>query len=1091
MRAEFYGCILSDRYQVLGRVVHVDFVKEQLETKKKVNFGDSQEQTNGIELAVMADTIHVKGDIKMRGTKKLTMFSRKLSFVKGSRLDLRAPDRPQNFKNLEPGADGKDGNHGANGTIVEISAHTVVGYINIITNGGNGNKGQNGADGRKGADSMAKVLDKTQSDCNARAKRNDKGKVTGCTENITGTPGAKGGNGGDGGYAGKSGNGGNAGRQTIYLTRLLGNIELKTCRGTGGQATKNGVGGEGGQGGLGGRGIKCKYSRRCKIVGLACKADGQTEASRGRTGNKGRNGQTPVSAGSNGKVADSFLQKLNLDRSQKDKYPVVLIKVMTRYAEDLVWVNNTRNAQAVFEFIADLAIGRDDDLRKFAKRRLGFLNKKGFDRFGNNKLFAPLMKWETFKEQLVQIKDNAQSYENAYNGIRASVERQEGIKQVLQALPLPAKNQVHKEKERLVEARRIALSEKRAYGQAITELEASMKSSLEEILVQLPDVHQTAQFNKIDLFVVLQALVGFVTGTTERDSLALLGTALKVIGHFASKCKTGSLQDNKDKLEKWLMFGKEYAALNDSSDLDFDKIDVGSVPEVMKTNLEMNKEALTTDLVCMIEERSLPRNLAKFREQIERFFMAGGARIDLIAKVIDLDNAVGGYNFDIPNLEQTSNEIESLRNSGDLDSPIAENIQQMFLDDLLTSYQQMETSFTQNLYQFYKGFEFRSLWKVGDTLVDFQRRASEAARGNEQLRGVLELTNALQEIDSIESKGRKCFTRFKYSTNTHKWSFNSVEHATLFDNLHRGKATFTIEVSDNCKSCYNVRLLKMYVELYGKETQRENNFPATVYLRLRHMSASFFRDGYGKMREFRQQNMDVWRKFEFDRFAITDTAKCQAEKKKGNKDSLFCLERDDVRFQAMCCHYLSDSPCQDVLLGAEECQSPFGSYELTIPVDEDVDCRPDGSQLTNKNCKDFDKSVYTNMNVWTHYLYWSDRYPTGPNDEKCAGHSRAKSKISVSREANIDESDQHVALELFEDPNAPLRDARGITNERNRLCYTLVVPYNITLELGRVEDGCVTLTDGDKSFNGDIEYVPMKWFETPSVVSLSPGITNV
>ena len=78
------------------------------------------------------------------------------------------------------------------------------------------------------------------------------------------------------------------------------------------------------------------------------------------------------------------------------------------------------------------------------------------------------MKWETFKEQLVQIKDNAQSYENAYNGIRASVERQEGIKQVLQALPLPTKIQVHKEKERLVEARRIALSEKRAYVQVRT-----------------------------------------------------------------------------------------------------------------------------------------------------------------------------------------------------------------------------------------------------------------------------------------------------------------------------------------------------------------------------------------------------------------------------------------------------------------------------------------------------------------------------------------------------------------------------------------------------------------------------------------------
>ena len=92
----------------------------------------------------------------------------------------------------------------------------------------------------------------------------------------------------------------------------------------------------------------------------------------------------------------------------------------------------------------------------------------------------------------------------------------------------------------------------------------------------------------------------------------------------------------------------------------------------------------------------------------------------------------------------------------------------MFLDDLLTSYQQMETSFTQNLYQFYKGFEFRSLWNVEDTLLGYQRRASEAAQGTGQLRGVLELTNALQEIETIERKGQQCFTRFRYTTNTNK-----------------------------------------------------------------------------------------------------------------------------------------------------------------------------------------------------------------------------------------------------------------------------------------------------------------------------------
>lgn len=78
----------------------------------------------------------------------------------------------------------------------------------------------------------------------------------------------------------------------------------------------------------------------------------------------------------------------------------------------------------------------------------------------------------------------------------------------------------------------------------------------------------------------------------------------------------------------------------------------------------MNKEGLAADLVCMVEERSLPRNVAKFQEQIERFFIAGAARIDLIAKVIDIDNQIGGYNFDIPNLQETANELQSLKNIG-------------------------------------------------------------------------------------------------------------------------------------------------------------------------------------------------------------------------------------------------------------------------------------------------------------------------------------------------------------------------------------------------------------------------------------------
>ena len=66
---------------------------------------------------------------------------------------------------------------------------------------------------------------------------------------------------------------------------------------------------------------------------------------------------------------------------------------------------------------------------------------------------------------------------------------------------------------------------------------------------------------------------------------------------------------------------------------------------------------------------------------------------------------------------------------------------------------------------------------------------------------------------------------------------------------------------------------------------------------------------------------------------------------------------NDDRWQPMCCHYLSDSPCTDSLLGAEECRSPFGTYELSMPIDENASCDPNVAGITDKNCKDFNVSI--------------------------------------------------------------------------------------------------------------------------------------
>ena len=103
----------------------------------------------------------------------------------------------------------------------------------------------------------------------------------------------------------------------------------------------------------------------------------------------------------------------------------------------------------------------------------------------------------------------------------------------------------------------------------------------------------------------------------------------------------------------------------------------------------------------------------------------------------------------------------------------------MFLDDLLTSYQQIQTSFAKQLYKLYKGFEFRSLWNVDDQLSKHQRRAVEAARGTGKLLGVAELSNALKEINQIQNKARKCFTKFRYAVNVAKWSFDNVKNKAV------------------------------------------------------------------------------------------------------------------------------------------------------------------------------------------------------------------------------------------------------------------------------------------------------------------------
>ena len=72
--------------------------------------------------------------------------------------------------------------------------------------------------------------------------------------------------------------------------------------------------------------------------------------------------------------------------------------------------------------------------------------------------------------------------------------------------------------------------------------------------------------------------------------------------------------------------------------------------------------------------------------------------------------------------------------------------------------------------------------------------------------------------------------------------------------------------------------------------------------------------------------------------------------------TLYCLTEEDSRWHEMCNHQLNNrgSSNQDRLMGMEECKSPFGIYELKIPVDNTLEC--DDDRITHTNCKDLEVS---------------------------------------------------------------------------------------------------------------------------------------
>ena len=114
-----------------------------------------------------------------------------------------------------------------------------------------------------------------------------------------------------------------------------------------------------------------------------------------------------------------------------------------------------------------------------------------------------------------------------------------------------------------------------------------MNAIIEQVETMLPAALEAATFHKGDFLAILQGVTGFISSIAtlnpmELDPFGAIDSAIGIADSQQGKECLKTLSGYQNSLKKWLTFGKNYKPLEDSSDLDFDQVDVDSVPDIMQ-----------------------------------------------------------------------------------------------------------------------------------------------------------------------------------------------------------------------------------------------------------------------------------------------------------------------------------------------------------------------------------------------------------------------------------------------------------------------------------------------------------------------------
>jgi len=957
----------SSAIDILGREIHFSTVMQLLQ--EHTDFTSDYETDRSIlnaRLQIRGDTVYIdESDMDfIRGMKKISVFAREL-LVKDSTVNFMAPTACQNADCSTGPQQGEDGKSGLSSPSVDINVQKVLAQdLNIVgvgADGLNGGIGSNGADGANG--NNAKDLSEGETcgkDCGGYW---DSQKWYGRT-GENGQPGQ------DGGEAGAPGSGGSASDIVMNTEQVSGSVTLQLKSGKGGDAQPHGYGGKGGDGGQGGCGYYC-YQNGIWWCDAQKKCDSSYRGPDGQDGAPGKDGfegrVVPLPQGEQGSVGNA---EVNVVSSLKREFKGQddLVDVMMRYGETCFQRNDNAEALEVFSFIKSITES-DSAIHQQVSLSIDMINQ-GYDYYGHSSDYATDLDWTYYQDRNDVLLETGKNIEDAFNAIQGQVNDIVGVSSAIQDVATIA---ISAQQDVLEHNVQMLKDQKNLYVKAVRQLEATMEI---EIIMANVLCRTGIKIDEIkdSISSLLGGIAGFVRGIVALTTGEAFTRSNSVLDRLRrDDCPIPEVEKSTKSLQDNLDFGYLYERTS-PEELDFSTMPVSAIPAIMLNDLAKNKDDLTEELKCLFVE---PSNAAS--EQLEtvinNFFRDAALRVYLLNQILEIDVQLNEIMYSENALLEAQEAIDSLLDT----HSVALTTQTSFADFLLNLYQQEENTIMRSLYDLSKAYEFSSLWEFNalnrytdvfsnDVLVD----------NYGSLQGITELQRLRQKLDDERDVFLNMMSSLGGPTShvyTKLWKLTETDSPELFESLHTTGSfmmKFDIDpddiVSSGCDYCYNPRLDGLYIELYGDDQAAD--VPAKVYLKVAHMGDSSFllpsdANGGKKVKLLRQtpENLDGGHVMTFDYGDYVENV----------YDPKLLL-----KFQKA-----EHSICEDTetFFGAEPCKSPYATYTITLPRNEEYECSLDPDQhVSGTNCKDLDFTKFNMVKVYAKINSWSD-YPVQPDEE--------------------------------------------------------------------------------------------------------------